>query len=425
MLKGKLKLPDRLGNLVVDFEDRDDKIGGSSSVLASSEELEIILPNGLGFSRHKDDGDGLCCTEEKKTNEAAIFRASARPYKDRAGSVSAMAFIAADEKRSDFEYQLLLGYLPPSRDLWEKELTKNRQNYAKLKEELLLSPSELKKNTEEELSSSKQNVDGDSDGLLRRHEISSEDHPLSLGKASVWNQYFQHMDIIEQIDRDLKRTHPEMEFFSGDTSFSRKNREAMKNILLLFAKLNPAIRYVQGMHEVLAPIYYVFCTDIDEKNVANAEADSFSCFVKLLSDSVDHFCQQLDNSSGGILSTLSRMSELLKANDEELWRHLELTSRVKAQYYAFRWITLFLTQEFNLQSVLRIWDSLLSNPFGIQEMLLRVCCAMLLCMRSKLLSGDFAANLKLLQNYPDVNIEQLLHVANDLSPDVSSYCPPL
>ncbi|XP_021912116.1 TBC1 domain family member 13-like isoform X2 [Carica papaya] len=398
MLKGKLKLPDRLGNLVVDFEDRDDKIGGSSSVLASSEELEIILPNGLGFSRHKDDGDGLCCTEEKKTNEAAIFRASARPYKDRAGSVSAMAFIAADEKRSDFEYQLsrkeinveklqriastgfpdgggmratawklLLGYLPPSRDLWEKELTKNRQNYAKLKEELLLSPSELKKNTEEELSSSKQNVDGDSDGLLRRHEISSEDHPLSLGKASVWNQYFQHMDIIEQIDRDLKRTHPEMEFFSGDTSFSRKNREAMKNILLLFAKLNPAIRYVQGMHEVLAPIYYVFCTDIDEKNVANAEADSFSCFVKLLSDSVDHFCQQLDNSSGGILSTLSRMSELLKANDEELWRHLELTSRVKAQYYAFRWITLFLTQEFNLQSVLRIWDSLLSNPFGIQS----------------------------------------------------------
>ncbi|XP_021912118.1 TBC1 domain family member 13-like isoform X4 [Carica papaya] len=421
MLKGKLKLPDRLGNLVVDFEDRDDKIGGSSSVLASSEELEIILPNGLGFSRHKDDGDGLCCTEEKKTNEAAIFRASARPYKDRAGSVSAMAFIAADEKRSDFEYQLS-----------RKEI-----NVEKLQRiastgfpdgggmRATAWKSELKKNTEEELSSSKQNVDGDSDGLLRRHEISSEDHPLSLGKASVWNQYFQHMDIIEQIDRDLKRTHPEMEFFSGDTSFSRKNREAMKNILLLFAKLNPAIRYVQGMHEVLAPIYYVFCTDIDEKNVANAEADSFSCFVKLLSDSVDHFCQQLDNSSGGILSTLSRMSELLKANDEELWRHLELTSRVKAQYYAFRWITLFLTQEFNLQSVLRIWDSLLSNPFGIQEMLLRVCCAMLLCMRSKLLSGDFAANLKLLQNYPDVNIEQLLHVANDLSPDVSSYCPPL
>jgi hypothetical protein len=36
--------------------------------------------------------------------------------------------------------QLLLGYLPPSRELWEKELMENRLKYAKLKEELLLSP---------------------------------------------------------------------------------------------------------------------------------------------------------------------------------------------------------------------------------------------------------------------------------------------
>lgn len=60
----------------------------------------------------------------------------------------------------------------------------------------------------------------------------------------------------------------------------------------------------------------------------NAEADSFACFVRLLSDSVDHFCQQLDNSAVGIHSTLSRLSELLKANDEELWRHLEISTKV-------------------------------------------------------------------------------------------------
>lgn len=41
---------------------------------------------------------------------------------------------------SDAFKQLLLGYLPASRDLWEKELTENRLKYAKLKEELLLSP---------------------------------------------------------------------------------------------------------------------------------------------------------------------------------------------------------------------------------------------------------------------------------------------
>lgn len=43
----------------------------------------------------------------------------------------------------------------------------------------------------------------------------------------------------------------------------------MKNILLLFAKLNPAVRYVQGMNEVLSPIYYVFSTDTDKENAVS------------------------------------------------------------------------------------------------------------------------------------------------------------
>lgn len=43
----------------------------------------------------------------------------------------------------------------------------------------------------------------------------------------------------------------------------------MRDILILFAKLNPAIRYVQGMNEVLAPIYYVFSTDTDKQNAVS------------------------------------------------------------------------------------------------------------------------------------------------------------
>lgn len=43
----------------------------------------------------------------------------------------------------------------------------------------------------------------------------------------------------------------------------------MKNILLLFAKSNPAICYVQGMNEVLAPIYFVFSTDTDKQNAVS------------------------------------------------------------------------------------------------------------------------------------------------------------
>uniref|UniRef100_A0A5B7B1R2 Putative TBC1 domain family member 13 n=1 Tax=Davidia involucrata TaxID=16924 RepID=A0A5B7B1R2_DAVIN len=460
MLKGKLKLPekarrafpDRLGSLVAGFDDKDEENRGFDQAFESGpsgEELETFQPNGFGLDREFDEEDD---DDYEKSDGESDLRTRQKSDKDAVASVSVSEIIAADEKRSDLEYELsqkeinleklqriassglpdegglratawklLLAYIPASRDLWEKELTENRLKYAKLKEELLLTPSEFSRRKDEALNSNEQYADSDVDGPLERHDVSQEDHPLNLGKASVWHQYFQFAEIAEQIDRDLQRTHPDMKFFSGDSSLSRKNTEAMRNILLLFAKLNPAIRYVQGMNEVLAPIYYVFSTDTDEQNAENAEADSFSCFVRLLSDSVDHFCQQLDNSSVGIHSTLSRLTELLKTNDEELWWHLQFTTKVNPQFYAFRWITLLLTQEFNFHSILRIWDSLLSNPFGVQEMLLRVCCAMLICVKSRLLTGDFVANLKLLQHYPEINIEHFLQVAQDISPDTSSF----
>ncbi|GMH20547.1 hypothetical protein Nepgr_022388 [Nepenthes gracilis] len=455
MLKGKLKLPekalkaipDQIGSLLKGFDD--DKEGekeGPNPAFELGEELETFQPNGFGSDRENDI--------EIIADEELELKTRSKTDKEIGSTSVSKHVLKVDEKRSDLEYELsqteinleklqriasagipdggslratawklLLGYLPASRDLWEKVLAENRLKYAELKEELLLSPSEFSRKKEETRGSGK-NVDAHTAGPLRRHDVSTEDHPLSLGEASAWNRFFEYTEIAEQIDRDLQRTHPEMKFFSGESSLSKKNREAMRNILLLFAKLNPTTHYVQGMNEVLAPIYYVFSVDTDEQNAANAEADSFGCFVRLLSDSVDHFCQQLDNSSVGIHSTLSRLKEMLKVNDEELWQHLEFTSKVNPQFYAFRWITLLLTQEFEFNNVLRIWDSLLSNPFGVQDMLLRICCAMLLCAKGRLLSGDFAANLNLLQHYPEVSVEHLLQVARDLDSDTdpSSFC---
>ncbi|CAH9080142.1 unnamed protein product [Cuscuta europaea] len=310
-------------------------------------------------------------------------------------------------------WKLLLGYLPIDRSSWPSELTKKRSQYKHFKEDLLMNPSEITRRLE------KSSIDinepnGEGKGLLSRSEITHGEHPLSLGKNSIWNQFFQDTEIIEQIERDVKRTHPDFHFFSGDTPFAKSNQEALKDILIVFAKLNPGIRYVQGMNELLAPLFYVFKNDPNEEYAAAAEADTFFCFVELLSGFRDHFCQQLDNSVVGIRSTITKLSQLLKEHDEELWRHLDVTTKVNPQFYAFRWITLLLTQEFNFADSLLIWDTLLSDPEGPQETLLRVCCAMLIIVRRRLLAGDFTSNLKLLQNYPSTNISHLLYVANKL-----------
>ena len=64
-------------------------------------------------------------------------------------------------------------------------------------------------------------------------------------------------------------------------------QEALKRVLFIFAKLNPGIRYVQGMNEVLAPLYYVFKTDNDESNAVSA-----TYYEQLCVCSVIVFCQE-------------------------------------------------------------------------------------------------------------------------------------
>ena len=41
-----------------------------------------------------------------------------------------------------------------------------------------------------------------------------------------------------------------------------------------------------------------------------------------------------------------------------------LLCQVNPQFYAFRWITLLLTQEFGFPQILRLWDCILCSPDG-------------------------------------------------------------
>ena len=67
------------------------------------------------------------------------------------------------------------------------------------------------------------------------------------------------------------------------------------------------------------------------------------------------------------------------------WRRVH--AQVNPQFYAFRWITLLLTQEFSCPDVTRLWDTMLSDPAGRTDSLLRLCMAMLLNLRQELLQA--------------------------------------
>ncbi|KAG0278234.1 hypothetical protein BGZ95_004431 [Linnemannia exigua] len=190
--------------------------------------------------------------------------------------------------------------------------------------------------------------------------------------------------------------------------------EAIERILFIYAKLNPGVGYVQGMNEILGPLYYLLANDPDEASRAHAEAESFWLFHLLMAHFRDHFVRSLDRDRvSGIGSTIARMNLRLRHFDEDLWQDLE-EKGIAPEYYSFRWLTVLCTQEFEVPDVWRIWDSVLADTGGVEkdyDFLLDYGCAMVCHLRSELLDGDFADNVKLLQNYPPVDIQPILHLA--------------
>lgn len=52
-----------------------------------------------------------------------------------------------------------------------------------------------------------------------------------------------------------------MEDYAPLAAGSEAHWEVVERILFLYAKLNPGQSYVQGMNEIIGPIYYVFASD--------------------------------------------------------------------------------------------------------------------------------------------------------------------
>ncbi|CAD6189292.1 unnamed protein product [Caenorhabditis auriculariae] len=341
------------------------------------------------------------------------------------------------EQLRPLAWRLLLNFLPLERHKWVSHSMQQRKNYDLLVEQFVV---------------------GDKSAAVQN------DHPLSDSPASDWNVYFQDNRILAQIDKDVRRLYPEIQFFQIFTKFP--HREAVKfplsrrvvgseletqvygtdrfgalscvqkaksplpeeqseentselhwqvveRILFIFAKLNPGVQYVQGMNELIAPIYYVFASDSDLEWAAHAEADTFFCFQQLMSEVKDNFIKTLDNSICGIESMMSSFHAMLASFDNQLHQHLTERLSIKPQFYAFRWFTLLLSQEFPLPDVITLWDSLFSdsNRFSLLSF---VCLAMLELQRDHLLCGDFAECVRLLQNYPAYDVAAIVCLAREI-----------
>jgi len=80
----------------------------------------------------------------------------------------------------------------------------------------------------------------------------------------------------------------------------------------VYAKLNPGVKYVQGMNEILATLYYCFYEEKAQGEVnENFESDLFFCFNQLMSEIRDGFLRTMDSEPTGITGKVKAFDKLL------------------------------------------------------------------------------------------------------------------
>ena len=318
-------------------------------------------------------------------------------------------------------WKINLGYLSIDNEQWENILKSKRTSYFYYKEA-------IKKKLLEEYK------------LYENYEKMNKEEKDELDKKS-------NKLLLEQICKDVNRTHNQMDFFfklTDDTNkLSQKelidlmdNRRncSMKDIkdiykinikethadviiriLIIYSIFSPDISYVQGMNEILAPIYYTFSFDKQygvEENIENIEADVFWTFDSLMSKIKDSFNREKDHEDMGVSGKVERLKKMLYLVDIQLYEHFE---KYNVEYYtfAYRWFILFFSQEFLMIDILRLWDYLFAHDDKYLNCYF-VSLAVLELKKDDLLVSDLSGILSNLKSLKNLNIEDIISFAKNI-----------
>ena len=251
-------------------------------------------------------------------------------------------------------WKALIGYLPIS-DLskWKEKIIKNSKRYNQLKKETLLNI----------------NINN----YINDNLISKEDK-----------------DLLLQIEKDLPRTRGEINFFKLYCKKNKKktNYEIMKRILFIYAKQHPELKYIQGMNEILAVIYYTFENDDNPFMLNYTESDSYYTFEILLEEIKQVFIMDdINFSQLFVVIEIKFIKNILQKLDKDLFNHFE-NENVSLETFLMRWLLVIFAQEFQLDTTINFWDRMFTQKNKI-NFLCYVSVSLLIYNRNLLLNMDF------------------------------------
>ncbi|KAG7629094.1 Rab-GTPase-TBC domain superfamily [Arabidopsis thaliana x Arabidopsis arenosa] len=149
---------------------------------------------------------------------------------------------------------------------------------------------------------------------------------------------------LHRIVVDVVRTDSHLEFYEDPGNLGR-----MSDILAVYAWVDPATGYCQGMSDLVSPFVFLF-----EDN-----ADAFWCFEMLIRRTRANF--QMEGPTG-VMDQLQSLWRILQLTDKEMFSHL---SRIGAEslHFAFRMLLVLFRRELSFNKALRMWEMMWAADF--------------------------------------------------------------
>jgi len=194
----------------------------------------------------------------------------------------------------------------------------------------------------------------------------------------------------------------------------------------VYAKDNPRVEYQQGMHELLAPIYYIVDCEkviVSEENPATflfddryVVHDSYVMFSAMMGFMGDWYSQleEEENSDDLIIQKCHNIQNvLIKKFDPYLSGYL-LSLEIIPQVYLLRWIRVIFSREIELNDTYLLWDLILAYD-NKASLIDYIAVAMIILKRETLISSDSNGIFSLLFDYPkDIKLTEIIEKAMDL-----------
>lgn len=208
------------------------------------------------------------------------------------------------------------------------------------------------------------------DRIIIRESLESEYNNLKMKwiNDDVKRETDYWKDQKHRIEKDIHRTDRNLEIFKNDpkglqdtsneeddfdvSNIRNPHLYKMREILLTFNEYNPNLGYVQGMTDLLSPLYVIF----------QDESLTFWSFVHFM----DRMERNFVRDQSGMKKQMLTLNQLVLFMFPDLFKHLEKCESTDL-FFFFRMLLVWFKREFEWDQVLKLWEVLLCDFYSSQH----------------------------------------------------------